>query len=78
MSYLKKRTRNNITYLYEIQGYRDKKTGKVKHHERCLGKLDEDETLITLITKKRKLPAQVEKVRKIITKFNLKPAKKKI
>ena len=75
MAYLKKRIRNNITYLYEIQGYRDKNTGKVKHYERCLGRLDEDGVLIT---KKRKLPAQVEKVRKIITKFNLKPAKKKI
>ena len=75
MAYLKKRIRNNITYLYEIQGYRDKKTGKVRHKERCLGRLDKDGVLIT---KKRKLPAQVEKVRKIITKFNLRPAKKKI
>lgn len=67
MSYLKKRFRNNITYLYEIQGYRDK-DGKVKHKERCLGKLDSDGVLIT---KKRKLPAKIEKVRKIITKFRL-------
>ena len=37
---------NNTTYVYEIQGYRDK-NGKVKHKERCLGKLDSDGALIT-------------------------------
>ena len=73
MAYLKKRLINNITYLYEIQGYRDKKNGKVKHKERCLGRLDDDGTLIT---NKKNLPAQVEKVRKIITKFNLRDAPK--
>ncbi len=73
MTYLKKRLRNNITYLYEIQGYRDK-NGKVKHKEKCLGRLDDDGTLIT---KKRKLPSQIKKVRKIITKFNLRPVHKK-
>jgi len=74
MTYYKERVRNNTKYLYEIQGYRDKKTGKVKHKERCLGKIDEDGALIT---RKRKLPAQVVKVRKIITKFKLRVVKKK-
>ena len=74
MTYYKERIRNNTKYLYEIQGYRDKKTGKVKHKERCLGKIDEDGALIT---RKRKLPAEVVKVRKIITKFKLRVVKKK-
>jgi len=68
LPYLKERLRNNTKYLYEIQGYRDKKNGKVKHKERCLGRVDEDGFLIT---KKRKLPVQVVKVRKVITKFEL-------
>ena len=72
MSYLAKRARNNITYLYEIQGYRNRNTGKVKHKEKCLGKLDSDGTLITC---KRKIPAKILMTRKIITKFNLQELK---
>ena len=65
MTFYRERVSNNTTYLYEIHSYRDKKTGKVKHKERCLGKIDEDGTLIT---KKRKLPDEVVKNRKVIVK----------
>ena len=73
LSYLRKRVINNTTYVYEIQGYRDK-NGKVKHKERCLGKLDSDGVLITT---KKNIPVQIEKVRKITTKFNLMTLKSK-
>ncbi|MBQ9419036.1 MAG: hypothetical protein IJU31_01530 [Synergistaceae bacterium] len=65
MTYLKKRRRNNNIYLYEIQGYRDK-DGKVKHKERCVGKIDDDGVLITA---KRKIPVKITRVRRITTKL---------
>ena len=57
---------NNAKYVIEIvKSYRNKE-GKPRNKQRSLGRLDEDGVLIT---NKRKLPAQIKKVRRITTKF---------
>lgn len=61
---------NNAIYVYEVKSYRDK-DGKPRNKQRCLGRLDDDGTLIS---KKRKLPAKITQVRRITTKLILKDA----
>ena len=58
---------NNATYVIEITSYRDK-NGKPRNKQKCLGRLDADGTLIS---KKRKMPMQITKVKQTTTKFIL-------
>ena len=70
-----KRKINNAIYVYEIiKSYRDKKTGKPRNKQRCLGRLDEDGALIT---KRRKLPAKITMIRKTTTKLLFEDIKNK-
>ena len=57
---------NGATYAYEIKEYYRNKDGKPRNRQDYLGKVDEDGVLIT---KKRKLPAQIKMIRKTTTKF---------
>lgn len=63
MSCIIRRKIKNTIYIYESTSYRNK-DGKPRSRQKYLGKLDSDGILIT---KKRKLPAQIKEV-KIITK----------
>lgn len=68
MSTIIKRTINNATYVIEVTSYRDK-DGKPRNKQRCLGRLDDDGTLITT---KRKLPAEIHEVKTVTQKFIVK------
>ena len=71
MSTIIKRKINNTTYVYEQTSYRDE-NGKPRNKQKCLGRLDDDGTLIT---SKRKLPAQITEVKTVTKKFILKEKK---
>ena len=67
MSYIIRRKVKNSVYVYECTSYRNKQ-GKPRSRQKYLGKLDSDGILIT---KKRKLPAQIREVKTITRKFIL-------
>ena len=74
MSYIVKRKVKGSIYVYEATSYRNKQ-GKPRSHQRYLGKLDADGVLIT---KKRKLPAQIKEVKTVSRKFILEPHTPKV
>ena len=57
----------NATYAYEVTSYRDE-NGSPRNKQKCLGRVEEDGTIIT---KKRKLPAKIFKVKRTTTKIIL-------
>ena len=65
MSSIIERKINNATYIVESISFRDKK-GRPRSKQKCLGRLDDDGVLIS---SKRKLPAQIKKVRTVKTKY---------
>ena len=65
MSYIIQRKVKNAIYVYEGRSYRNKQ-GKPRNKQRYLGKLDSDGTLIT---RKRKLPAQIREVKTVTRRF---------
>ena len=67
MSYIIRRKVKNAVYVYECTSYRNK-DGKPRSKQKYLGKLDSDGILIT---KKRKLPVQIQEVKTITRKFIL-------
>ena len=67
MSFIIKEKRNNSTYVYEAESYRDK-DGKTKRKKKYLGRLDKDGTLIS---SKTNLPVQIKEVKTITKKFKL-------
>ena len=71
MSYIIRRKVKNAVYVYECTSYRNK-AGKPRSRQKYLGKLDSDGVLIT---KKRKLPAQIREVKTITRRFILEPVK---
>ena len=74
MSYIVKRKVKGSIYVYEATSYRNKQ-GKPRSHQRYLGKLDANGVLIT---KKRKLPAQIKEVVTVTKKFILEPYTPKV
>ncbi len=72
MPFIIKRKIRNTTYVYEVTSYRDKRTGKPKNHQRCLGKLDADGVLIS---SKRRLPAEIKEIKIVKRKFIVKDIK---
>ena len=72
MSYIIRRRVKSSIYVYECISYRNK-DGKPRSRQKYLGKLDSDGILIT---KKRKLPAQIREVKKVTRKFILEPVPK--
>ncbi len=71
MSTIIQRKINNAIYAIESTSYRDK-NGRPRTKQRSLGRIDDDGVLIS---SKRKLPAQIEKVRTITTKFIIRDKK---
>ena len=69
MSYIIRRKVKNAVYVYECTSYRNK-AGKPRSRQKYLGKLDSDGILIT---KKRKLPAQIREVKIITRRFIFEP-----
>ena len=68
MSYIIRRKVKSTTYIIEVTSYRNK-DGKPRNKQRCLGKLDEDGVLIS---SKRKLPAEIKEVKRIVKRFIIK------
>ena len=61
MSYIIQRRVKKAIYVYEGKSYRNKQ-GKPRNKQRYLGKLDDDGILIT---RKRKLPAQIKEYKRV-------------
>lgn len=74
MSYIVKRKVKDSIYVYEATSYRNKE-GKPRNKQRYLGKLDDDGLIIT---KKRKLPAQIKEYKTVTRKIVLVPYKKRV
>ena len=74
MSYILHRKVKKAIYVYECTSYRNK-DGKPRSRQRYLGRLDSDGVLIT---KKRRLPAQIKEVKLITKKFILEPYSKRV
>ena len=74
MSYIVKRKVKDSIYVYEATSYRNKE-GKPRNKQRYLGKLDDDGVLIT---KKRKLPAQIKEYKTVTRRFVIEPYKKRV
>ena len=73
MSFIIKRVINNATYVYEVTSYRDKQ-GRPRNKQKCLGRFDEEEGV--LFSSKRKLPAEIKKIKTITTKIKIVRKKK--
>lgn len=69
LSFIIKRKQGNATYLIEVTSYRDKQ-GRPRNKQRSLGRLDSDGVLIS---RKRKLPSKIIRVRTIRTRYILEP-----
>ena len=68
MSCIIERKINNAIYVYECTSYRNE-DGKPRSRQKCLGRRDTDGAVIS---SKRKMPAQITKVKRTTTKFILK------
>ena len=66
--YIIKETRNNSTYVYQAESYRDEK-GRPRKRKKYLGRLDKDNVLISA---KTNLPAEITEVKTITKKFIVK------
>lgn len=73
MPFIIKRIINNATYIYEVTSYRDEH-GRPRNKQKCLGRFNEAEGV--LISSKRKLPAEIKKIRIITTKIKVVTKKK--
>ena len=69
MSYIIRRQVKKAIYIYEGRSYRNKK-GRPRNKQRYLGRLDDDGVLIT---RKRKLPAQIKEYKRVTKHFILEP-----
>ena len=72
LSFIIKRKQGNATYVIEVTSYRDNQ-GRSRNKQRSLGRLDSDGVLIS---RKRKLPSKIVRVKTIRTNYALKPITK--